>query len=311
MNKISVIVPVFNASKTIKKCIESILNQTSPVFEIVLVNDGSTDNSEQVIKKYKEKYDNIKYYSKENSGVANTRNYGIEKATGNYILFIDSDDYIEQDLIEKCSKYIEQGIELIKFKLKRVNEKGDTIETVDGPTFEKVTGEEAFNTLYYQDVLLDSPCVYIIKKDLFKNNKFKGTYHEDFGLIPLIVVKAKTVVSLPDYFYNYVQVENSITRNEDYNKTIKKMEQVLFQYDNMIKTIEKLKIAKKTKENIRIYYTNAIIMKLKELKTEDRKKFVKELKKRKMFKNLKIRNLKQLIKRLILHVNVNLYLKMR
>lgn len=311
MNKISVIVPVFNASKTIKKCIESILNQTSPVFEIVLVNDGSTDNSEQVIKKYKEKYDNIKYYSKENSGVANTRNYGIEKATGNYILFIDSDDYIEQDLIEKCSKYIEQGIELIKFKLKRVNEKGDTIETVDGPTFEKVTGEEAFNTLYYQDVLLDSPCVYIIKKDLFKNNKFKGTYHEDFGLIPLIVVKAKTVVSLPDYFYNYVQVENSITRNEDYNKTIKKMEQVLFQYDNMIKTIEKLEIAKKTKENIRIYYTNAIIMKLKELKTEDRKKFVKELKKRKMFKNLKIRNLKQLIKRLILHVNVNLYLKMR
>ena len=311
MNKISVIVPVFNASKTIKKCIESILNQTSPVFEIVLVNDGSTDNSEQVIKKYKEKYDNIKYYSKENSGVANTRNYGIEKATGDYILFIDSDDYIEQDLIEKCSKYIEQGIELIKFKLKRVNEKGDTIETVDGPTFEKVTGEEAFNTLYYQDVLLDSPCVYIIKKDLFKNNKFKGTYHEDFGLIPLIVVKAKTVVSLPDYFYNYVQVENSITRNEDYNKTIKKMEQVLFQYDNMIKTIEKLKIAKKTKENIRIYYTNAIIMKLKELKTEDRKKFVKELKKRKMFNNLKIRNLKQLIKRLILHVNVNLYLKMR
>lgn len=311
MSKISVIVPVYNASKTIAKCLESILNQTSKVFEIVLVNDGSTDNSEQIINKYETEYDNIKYYSKENSGVANTRNYGIEKAKGEYILFVDSDDYIEKDLIEKCTKYLEQGIELIKFKLKRVNEKGDTIETVDGPTFEKVTGEEAFNTLYYQDVLLDSPCVYIIKKDLFKNNKFKGTYHEDFGLIPLIVVMAKTVVSLPNYFYNYVQVENSITRNEDYNKTIKKMEQVLFQYDNMIKTIEKFKITDKTRENIKIYYTNAIIMKLKELNKEDRKKFVKELKKRQMFKNLKIRNLKQLLKRLTLHVNVNLYLKMR
>lgn len=313
MKKISVIVPVYNSAKTIEKCLNSILNQTSPVFELVIVNDGSKDESEEIIKKYQEKYDNIQYYFKENSGVAETRNYGIEKATGDYILFVDDDDYIEQNLVEICNKYVEQDIELIKFKLKRVDENEKIIEKVDGPTFEEVTGQDAFNTLYYQDILLDSPCVYLIKKELFTRNnfKFKGTYHEDFGLIPLVIVTAKTVVSLPNYFYSYVQVQNSITRNDDYAKTIKKMNDVLFQYDNMIQTLEKLNLQDKTNENIKIYYTNAIILKLQELNKTDRKKFIKEIKKRKMFKNIKTRNVKQFIKRCVLHININLYLKMR
>jgi len=313
MKKISVIVPVYNSAKTIEKCLNSILNQTSPVFELVIVNDGSKDESEEIIKKYQEKYDNIQYYFKENSGVAETRNYGIEKATGDYILFVDDDDYIEQNLVEICNKYVEQDIELIKFKLKRVDENEKIIEKVDGPTFEEVTGQDAFNTLYYQDILLDSPCVYLIKKELFTRNnfKFKGIYHEDFGLIPLVIVTAKTVVSLPNYFYSYVQVQNSITRNDDYAKTIKKMNDVLFQYDNMIQTLEKLNLQDKTNENIKIYYTNAIILKLQELNKTDRKKFIKEIKKRKMFKNIKTRNVKQFIKRCVLHININLYLKMR
>lgn len=313
MKKVSVIIPVYNAEKTIEKCLDSILDQTSPVFEIIVVDDGSKDDSENIIKKCQEKSNIIRYYYKENTGVADTRNYGIGKAQGDYILFVDSDDYIENNLIETCNKYIEQDIELIKFKLKRIDEDGNVIEKVDGPTFEKITGQEAFNTLYYQDILLDSPCVYLISKELFYRNnfKFKGTYHEDFGLIPLIVATSKTVVSIPNYLYIYVQRKNSITRNNDYKKTIKKMEDVLFQYDNMCQVLEELDLQKVTKENIKIYYTNAIILKLQELKKEDKKKYIKEIKKRKMFKNIKSRNIKQVIKKCILHINVNLYLKMR
>lgn len=316
MTKISIIIPVYNTGKHIEKCLNSIKNQTRKIdLEVIIINDGSTDNSENIVKQYIEKHKeflNIKYYSKENEGVAKTRNFGIEKATSDYIMFLDSDDYIEPETFETLEKYIEQDIDLIKFKLQRVDENDNVIEKVDGPVFDKITGQEAFDELYGEDVLLDSPCVYIIKKKLFTENnfKFQGRYHEDFGLIPFIILTAKTVISIPEYLYKYVQAPDSITRTEDYEKTTKKMEDVLFHYDNMLKMVEKLNLEETTKENVKIYYTNAIILKLRELKKETQNYYIKEIQKRKMYKNIKPRNLKQLIKRLLLKWNVKLYLKL-
>ncbi len=316
MVKISIIIPVYNAEKHIEKCLNSIKGQkeTKNKFEVIIVNDGSTDNSEEVIKKYIENSElDIKYYGKENEGVAKTRNYGIRKSTGDYILFIDADDYIAQNTLSILEPYLEKNVDLIKFKLQRVDNDGNIIEKVDGPVFKDSTGEEAFNRLYCEDILLDSPCVYLIKKDLFtKNNlEFQGTYHEDFGLMPTLILSAKRMVSLPDYLYQYVQAGNSITRNDDYGKTIKKMEDCLFHYDRMLKLIDNMKLRKETKENIKIYYTNAIILKLQELNKEDRNRYIKEIKKRKMQNNIKARGLKQSIKKIILKININLYLKMR
>lgn len=316
MAKISIIIPVYNTGIHIEKCLNSIKNQTRKIdLEVIIINDGSTDNSENIVKQYIEKHKeflNIKYYSKENEGVAKTRNFGIEKATSDYIMFLDSDDYIEPETFETLEKYIEQDIDLIKFKLQRVDENDNVIEKVDGPVFDKITGQEAFDELYGEDVLLDSPCVYVIKKKLFTENnfKFQGRYHEDFGLIPFIILTAKTVISIPEYLYKYVQAPDSITRTEDYEKTTKKMEDVLFHYDNMLKMIEKLNLEETTKENVKIYYTNAIILKLRELKKEAQNHYIKEIQKRKMYKNIKPRNLKQLIKRLLLKWNVKLYLKL-
>lgn len=316
MTKISIIIPVYNTGKHIEKCLNSIKNQTRKIdLEVIIINDGSTDNSENIVKQYIEKHKeflNIKYYSKENEGVAKTRNFGIEKATSDYIMFLDSDDYIEPETFETLEKYIEQDIDLIKFKLQRVDENDNVIEKVDGPVFDKITGQEAFDELYGEDVLLDSPCVYVIKKKLFTENnfKFQGRYHEDFGLIPFIILTAKTVISIPEYLYKYVQAPDSITRTEDYEKTTKKMEDVLFHYDNMLKMVEKLNLEETTKENVKIYYTNAIILKLRELKKEAQNHYIKEIQKRKMYKNIKPRNLKQLIKRLLLKWNVKLYLKL-
>lgn len=314
MKKISIIVPVYNEEIGLKKCLDSLINQTVKDLEIIVINDGSTDKSEEIIKEYKEKYNSlITYYSKLNEGVAKTRNFGIEKANSDYILFVDSDDFIDLKLIEKLSNYINQDIDIIKFKLQKIDDKDNIIEKVDGPVFEKVSGEEAFNKLYCKDVLLDSPCVYLIKRKLFIENnfKFKGTYHEDFGLIPLIILKAKSFVSIPYYLYNYVQVENSITRNQDYNKTIKRVEDVFNHYDNAISEIDKMNIDKRAKENAKIYYTNAIILKICELEEKDKNKYIKQLKHRKIYKNIKVRNLKQLIKRIILKFSIKLYLRMR
>lgn len=324
MSKISIIVPVYNTGKKIEKCLDSLVNQTIKDIEIVIINDGSTDNSEEMIKEYIKNYKNksenfnkqeiqISFYSKENEGVSKTRNFGIEKSNSDYILFVDSDDYIDTKLVEKLSPYIEQKIDMIKFKLQRVDEDGIIIEKSEGPVFEKMTGQEGFNKLYSEDKLLDSPCVYLIKKELFSKNdfNFKRTYHEDFGLIPLIVASAKNIVSTPYYLYSYVQSSNSLMRNGDYNKTLKKIEDIWYHYDNAINQIEKMNLEKTTKENMKIYYTNAVILKIYELKEEDKKKFIKEINKRKMYKNIKIRNLKQFIKRYLLKFDVNLYIKMR
>lgn len=317
MAKLSIIIPVYNNGKYVERCLNSILNQTKNVdLEVIIINDGSTDDSEKVIKQYIEKHSeklNIIYYQKNNEGVAKTRNFGIKKATSDYIMFIDADDYIELDTLEILEKYIKQEIDLVKFKLQRVDENGEIIENVNGPVFDKTTGEQGFNKLYGEDVLLDSPCVYLIKRELFiKNNfEFKRTYHEDFGLIPFIILTAKTMISIPEYLYKYVQVPESITRTQDYSKTIKKMEDVLFHYDNMLKNIEAMNLNKTTKQNVKIYYTNAIISKLRELNKHSLKKYIKEIKKRKMYKNIKIRNLKQLLKRILLKWNIKLYLKLQ
>ena len=120
---------------------------------------------------------------------------------------------------------MKKDIELIKFKLQRIDENGNILEKVDGPIFETTTGEEGFENLYSLDVLLDSPCVYIIKKEIFMRNKLLfnvGTEHEDFGLIPFVIVLAKTMISIDFYGYEYVQSNGSITRNNNYGKTKKK-----------------------------------------------------------------------------------------
>lgn len=311
--KLSIIVPVYNTKNQIDTCIKSIVNQIDREVEVIIINDASTDNSEEIILEYKNQYPNIKYYSKkENTGLADTRNIGIDKAKGEYIMFIDSDDYIEKDLLKNLNKYMKDNIDVIKFKL---NVKYDNSSyTVDGPIFSKTDGETAFNLLAFEDVMFDSACIYLFKREfLLKNNfKFKvGTYHEDFGLVPLVILQAKSVVSTNIKGYYYIQTNNSITRNSNNETTIKKFEDALLHYDNMLQSISKLNISKKTKQNIKIYYTNSIILKLETIRKEDRKQYIKQIRKRKMLRNIKVRNLKQMLKRIILTININWYLKIK
>lgn len=171
MTKLTIIIPVYNREKTIKRAIDSVLEQLDETIELMIVNDGSTDKTNEVVKDYLTKYkQNISYYEKENEGIAQTRNFGITHAKGQYIMFVDSDDYIDKDLISNLQTYFEQDIEMIKFKLTCVDEKGNVLHKIDGPQFEAIDGEEAFNKLAFSDMLIDSPCVYVFKKDLFVNN---------------------------------------------------------------------------------------------------------------------------------------------
>ena len=315
MIKLSIIIPVYNAEKTLRRCLDSVLQQKDDELEIVVINDGSKDSSDKIIKEYKEKNpQTISYYKKQNTGVADTRNYGIKKAKGQYIMFLDSDDYIDTHLYSIVKQYMKKNIELIKFKLQRIDENGNILEKVDGPIFEITTGGEGFENLYVSDVSLDSPCIYIIKKEIFIRNKLLfnvGTEHEDFGLIPFVIVLAKTMVSIDYYGYEYVQSNGSITRNNNYSKTKKKAYDALKQYDEALVKIEKHNINKKTAYYLKTYYTNAILLKTETLEKKDQNQSIKEIKKRKMIKNIKANNIRQMLRKIILLLSIKQYLKLR
>ena len=314
---ISVIVPVYNTEKYVEKCLDSICNQKLNDLELIIVNDGSEDNSEAIIKKWIKNNENkvkIKYLKKENGGLSDCRNYAIPYVTGKYISFIDSDDYISEDIYSNLEKYIDENIDLIKFKMQKVDENGSILEKLDGPIFEKCTGEEGYKKLCTSDKFLDPACIYLYRTEFFKQNNFeyaKGTYHEDFGLTSLIILKAKSFVSTSEDGYYYLQSNNSITRDVNYEKEIQKSKDLLKHYDNMIEKIKEYDISENSKNLIKRYYTNTVILKAKDLKEKDLQNYIKQIKIRKMYKNIKPYNLKQLIKRIILKFNVKLYLKIR
>ena len=314
MMKISVIVPIYNVEKQLQRCLESILKQEESNLEIILVNDGSPDNSGEIAKEYASRYpDKVLYFEKENGGLSDARNFGIKQATGKYLAFVDSDDYITENLFKDLAPYMEADYDMVKFKISVINEDGSVINKNYSPIFENKSGEEAFDILYKSDVMTEVAWGYIYKREFFVNNNFefaKGLYHEDFGLIPLVLIKASKVASTDVFGYNYVQTKTSITRGNE-ELRYRRAEDLLKHYDYMLEKIKKYNVSKITKQNIKIYYTNCIILELNNLDNEEQKKYIKQIRKRKMVNNIKARNLKQFIKKLILMCNIRLYLKLR
>ena len=140
MLKITIIIPCYNCEKYIKKCVESILNQTYQNIEIILINDGSTDNTDAVINLIMENTTNIVYINKENTGVSDTRNVGINEATGDYIMFIDSDDFIEHNYINEFVKGAKDNPDLIVGGFTYILNDG-LKEQISGIQFEMISKE--------------------------------------------------------------------------------------------------------------------------------------------------------------------------
>ena len=170
--RISVIVPIYNTEKYLARCIESILCQTYTNLEIILVDDGSTDKSGDICDFYARKDNRVKVVHKKNGGLSDARNYGLKYATGEYISFVDSDDYITENLYTDLLPYMEQKYDMIKFKIAKVDEQGNVLEKNYTPLFEEKSGEEAFDILYKADVMTEVAWGYLYKRDFFRRNKF-------------------------------------------------------------------------------------------------------------------------------------------
>ena len=204
MPKVSVIVPVYNTENYIEKCLNSLVNQTLEDIEIIVINDGSTDDSENLIDKFIGKYPNkIKYYKKENGGLSDARNYGLNYVTGEYIGFIDSDDYIELSMYEKMYNLAQ-------------NEQADIVEcdfTWEYP--DKIKIDTGIEYKDKEDLFTNSrvmACNKIFKKDIIDDIKFpKGLRYEDVEFFYKLLPNVNKIAVLKESLYYYIQRESSIS----------------------------------------------------------------------------------------------------
>ncbi len=199
--KTSFIIPVYNAEKTLSYCLDSILNQTDQDFEIILVNDGSVDKSQEIIERYKKKYPNkIKAYTQKNSGIATTRNNGIKYSSGKYLFFIDNDDYIDPDYVETFVNEIEERkCDVVIGGYRRVTEEGKILylkQPIDSP-WSKYMFITPWGRVYRKDAL--------VKNNISFLNLNIG---EDVGLNINANLKLK-VETIPYTGYNWVDKKTS------------------------------------------------------------------------------------------------------
>lgn len=207
---ISIIIPCYNAEKTIKRCLESVISQTYKNIEIVIINDGSTDKTDSIIKKYIND-SRIKYYNRSNHGIGKTRNFGIKETTGEYITFLDSDDYLPNDAIDNLYKLAQKNkLDLVvsDYYVDNKNIKSEKIKSFP------ITNVKNNPNLIF-DINL-APWNKLYKKELIENIKFEENLkYEDAPFVIESIIKAKRIGKLDKETYYYVVNSNSETTIRD------------------------------------------------------------------------------------------------
>ncbi|WP_293943127.1 MULTISPECIES: glycosyltransferase [unclassified Sphingobacterium] len=228
MNKplISVIVPIYNVEEFLPICIDSILAQTYERMEIILVDDGSPDGCGAICDEYADKDNRIVVIHKENGGLSDARNAGLEVAKGEYIWFVDSDDYILCDCLEDfMSEIHKNSLDLLSFGFQRVTAEGRTLPTkinYNTNTF-IIDGVELLNNY----TVISNAWMYIYKKEIIDNNNIrfiKGIYHEDEAFTTIYISYVQKYKHLGDAVaYAYLSRPESIINTSDYNKKVKRL----------------------------------------------------------------------------------------
>ena len=305
--KFSVIVPVYNVERYLAKCLDSILTQSYDDYEIIVVNDGSPDNSQAIIDEYAAKYpEKIKAFKKENGGLSDARNFGIQKAQGDYLLFIDSDDYVAENLLKELDAVIsKEGPDMVRFSGQVIYEDGREGERIFCPAFSVYSGEKALDRLIDNKQYFEPAWLYAYRRDFWQKNCFAfstGRYHEDFGLTPEVILKAEKFVATEYVGYNYVQSDFSIIRNADYDKTIAKANDILYHTLRLRGIAEALSLSELTRKKFESILANAAINQIKLLKSADRKRYISRLKSEKIFDMLLEDNIKRKLKKIYLKI---------
>ncbi len=280
MSKISIIVPVYNTEKYLSKCLNSLIKQTYKDIEIIVVNDGSKDKSLEIAKKFAKQDNRIKVFNKENGGLSSARNFGIEKASGEYIGFVDSDDYIKENMFEILYNMIKEAnakIAICGWYLVEDNQ----IRTCNFKCKKLVLNDEQAIDMLLNHVSFDNfACNKLFHRALFKDVIFPvGELLEDLSTIYKLIHEAKVIVVDSNPLYYYVLHSNSITSN-----LYKQVNPDSFKvFENRKNSLLSLypKLSNKIKSNYftasRNYFTISIHSSIRDKKFE--KKMIKEMRK--------------------------------
>ena len=233
--KISVIVPVYNVEAYLERCVESILQQTYAHFELILINDGSTDSSGQICDHLASQYENIKVYHIENAGVSNARNMGIQLATGSWVTFIDSDDFVTQDYLATLASAVE-GLN-VGFVIAPLHHIKNGIVTDIPPHSGKTelwSTEETMKELLMTTRTSFFPVAKLFKRDLLAYEKFNTNYHlaEDALFLTELLLKTRcscVFIDKPVYYYDHREESATTSVNRYVFDTIEVYQQIIAQ----------------------------------------------------------------------------------
>lgn len=225
--KFSIIIPVYNCKLYLKRCIDSIINQKYDNLEVLLVDDGSTDGSDLICDYYASTYDYIKVFHKQNEGVSKARNVGLSKCTGEYVLFVDSDDYLDKQILSSANKILcKDSIDILKFSyIKKANIIGKkynySIET--DKIIEKKNYKEKLYKYLFNTYDLSNIWGVFIRKDIIDGLQFKKEikYGEDFLFFANLLVKSHNIMLSSAAYYYYNVANNSAVRTNDNGKVYK------------------------------------------------------------------------------------------
>ena len=209
MIKVSIIVPVYNTKEYLEKCLDSLINQTLKDIEIIVVNDGSTDDSQSIIDKYLKKDKRIKSIIKKNGGLGDARNYGINEASGEYIGFVDSDDYVELTMFEKLyNKAKKENSDIVECNLYWVYPNETRLDTANYYNYKK-------DIMYNIRVMV---CNKIFKRDVISKQNILfpvGIRYEDIVFTYKLLPYVKTISYIDEAFYYYIQRGSSLSNEQN------------------------------------------------------------------------------------------------
>ena len=214
--KLSIIIPVYNTEQTLEKCVDSVLQSSLNNFEIILVNDGSTDNSANICESYKNNYpEQVQVIHQKNQGLSAARNAGLGIAKGQYITFVDSDDYISKDLYCHLLELLNthKSIDLLEYSLiKEAQNKTEILFKFRDSIYHNHR-DYWFKTRAYTHAFA---CNKIYKREIFKDLRYpKGKKFEDVWLLPNIIQQCQTIATTPCGYYHYYYNPHGITATDD------------------------------------------------------------------------------------------------
>jgi len=306
--KISVLIPAYNVAKTINKCLDSILSFKDEKLDIIVLNDASFDNLDEVIVPYLDKITYIK--NDKNEGIAKVRNKLIKKVKSDYFLFVDSDDYIDPLVFNHLFKAIKNNPDIVTFQIREESVDKEIIRVVSKPIGENIKGEDFLCSCINMKTTFDTPVAYLYKTSYFKKNKFlykEGHRHEDFGLTPLVLAYANKITSLDYVGYFYVQNSQSETRGDE-ERIRNNAYDMLYHFDYLKEEIEKSnKVSDNTKKYFNSFLANSLLGTMTTLNLKDQKDFVKKLRKRNVANMLLSNNIKRKIKKIIVLIRYQNY----